>query len=153
MTCTNGHEVPSNSAFCPTCGVAAAPVPPPVWPSQGVVSTTPPAAVPVVSTQQALVAPGGQTVAVLAAPVEKRGLYTAAAVINWVVFGILVVSTLGIGVIFGAWFIPMTIRMHKGAAGPYRHTSLGVCTLLFCNLISGILILVDDSGRPAKPKY
>jgi hypothetical protein len=95
--------------------------------------------------------PGGQALAVVPVLVEKRGMYTAAAVINWVVFGLIVVGTLGIGLILGAYFIPMTIRMHKGAVDPYRHTSLGVCTLLFCNLISGILILVDDSGRPAKP--
>jgi hypothetical protein len=78
-------------------------------------------------------------------------MYTAAAVINWVVFGLFVASTLGIGIIAGAWFIPMTIRMHKSARDPYRHTALGVCTLLFCNLISGILILADDGGRPHKP--
>jgi hypothetical protein len=28
---------------------------------------------------------------------------------------------------------------------------LAVCTLLFCNIISGILMLVDDSNRPAQP--
>jgi hypothetical protein len=80
-----------------------------------------------------------------------RGMYTAAAVINWVTLGIVIVVTLGIGVIAAAWFIPMTVLIHKGAKGPYKHTALGVCTLLFCNIISGILMLVDDSNRPAKP--
>lgn len=78
-------------------------------------------------------------------------MYTAAAVINWVTLGILIVVTLGFGVIAAAWFVPMTIQMHKGAKGPYRHTGLGVCTLLFCNIISGILILADDGGRLPKP--
>lgn len=80
-----------------------------------------------------------------------RGMYTAAAVINWVTLGIIIVGTLGIGVIAAAWFVPMTIYIHKGAKGPYKHTALGVCTLLFCNFISGILMLVDDSGRPERP--
>jgi len=78
-------------------------------------------------------------------------MYTAAAVINWVTLGIVIVITLGVGVIAAAWFVPMTILIHKGAKGPYKHTGLGVCTLLFCNFISGILMLVDDSNRPLKP--
>ena len=91
-------------------------------------------------------------VAVLVPAVSApRGMYTAAAVINWVVLGIIIVSTLGIGVIAAAWFVPMTILIHKGAKGPYKHTALGVCTLLFCNIISGILMLVDDSNRPSQP--
>jgi hypothetical protein len=87
----------------------------------------------------------------VAANSTPRGLYTAAAIINWVVLGIVIVGTLGFGIIAAAWFIPMTILIHKGAKGPYKHTALGVCTLLFCNIISGILMLVDDSNRPAKP--
>lgn len=85
------------------------------------------------------------------APTSSRGMYTAAAVINWVTLGIIIVATLGFGIIAAAWFIPMTILTHKAAKGPYKHTALGVCTLLFCNLISGILMLVDDSNRPPKP--
>jgi len=41
----------------------------------------------------------------------------------------------------------MTINIHKGARDRYKHTALGVCTLLFCNIISGILMLVEDSNR------
>lgn len=80
-------------------------------------------------------------------------MYVAAAIINWVVFGLIVVSTFGIGLIAGAWFIPMTIKMHKAATDGYKHTALGVCTLLFCNLISGILILVEDGKRAPAPAY
>jgi len=78
-------------------------------------------------------------------------MYTAAAVLNWITLALVVVATFGIGLIAAAWFIPMTILIHRGAKGPYKHTALGVCTLLFCNFISGILMLVDDSNRPAKP--
>jgi hypothetical protein len=75
------------------------------------------------------------------------GLYVAAAIINWVVLGLVVIGTLGIGIIAAAWFIPMTIFMHKGARDTSKHTALGVCALLFCNIVSGILILVADSNR------
>lgn len=81
----------------------------------------------------------------------KSGMYQAAAIINWVVLGLLTAGTCGIGIIAAAWFIPMTIRIHKGTADRYKHTSLGICTLLFCNLISGILILVEDGNRQAPP--
>lgn len=80
-----------------------------------------------------------------------RGMYTAAAVLNWVTYAIFSVATLGVGLLAGFWVIPMTIAIHKGAKGPYKHTGLGVCTLLFINIISGILMLVDDGNRPAKP--
>jgi hypothetical protein len=78
-----------------------------------------------------------------------EGLYVAAAVINWVTLGLIVVLTLGIGILAAAWFIPMTIRIHKDARDHTKHTALGVCTLLFCNLVSGILILVADGERRA----
>ncbi len=84
-------------------------------------------------------------VAPQAAPAS--GMYVAAAAINWVVFGLIVLGTCGIGIIAAAWFVPMTIFIHKGARDRSKHTALGVCTLLFCNIISGILMLVEDSNR------
>lgn len=79
------------------------------------------------------------------------GLYVAAAVINWVVLGILVVGTCGLGIVAAAWFIPMTIYIHRGSRDPHKHTALAVCTLIFCNLISGVLMLVDDANRAPRP--
>lgn len=78
-------------------------------------------------------------------------MYQAAAIINWVVLAILIVATCGFGIIACAWFIPMTINIHKGARDGCKHTALSVCTLLFCNLISGILMLVEDSKREQRP--
>ncbi len=80
-------------------------------------------------------------------PAGASGMYVAAAVINWVTFGLLVVGTCGLGIIAAAWFVPMTIFIHKGARDRNKHTALGVCTLLFCNIISGILMLVEDGNR------
>lgn len=80
-----------------------------------------------------------------------RGMYTAAAILNWVTLAIVIVGSGGFGIIAAAWFVPITILIHKAAKGPYKHTALGVCTLLFCNIISGILMLVDDSNRSARP--
>ena len=81
----------------------------------------------------------------------SSGLYVAAAAINWVVLGLLTVSTFGIGIIAAAWMVPMTIMTHKAAKDGYQHTALAVCTLLFCGLISGILMLVDEGNRHPKP--
>lgn len=42
-----------------------------------------------------------------------------------------------------AWLIPLTIMSKKVANGSGANSvALGVCTLLFSNLISGILLLV-----------
>lgn len=116
--------------------------------------TSPPAG-PMPGPQPYLLIPAGNVMPppypAVAAPPSSRGMYTAAAVINWVYLGVIIVFTLGIGVIAAAWFVPMTIRIHRYAKDPYRHTSLGVCTLLFCNIISGILMLADDGGRPSPP--
>ena len=84
-------------------------------------------------------------------PQQQSGLYLAAAIINWVVMGLTIVGTLGFGIVVAAWFIPMTIFIHKGAKDRYKHTGLAVCTLLFCNLISGILMLVDNGNRQYRP--
>jgi hypothetical protein len=81
----------------------------------------------------------------------SSGLYVAAAVINWIVLGLLILGTCGIGIVAAAWYIPMTVFIHKGARDPYKHTALGVCTLLFCNIISGILMLVEDGKRQPRP--
>lgn len=78
-------------------------------------------------------------------------MYTAAAIINWVTIAVVGIATLGCGLIAAAWIAPMTYFIHKAAKDPYKHTALAACTLLFCNIISGILMLVDDSGRPPKP--
>jgi hypothetical protein len=79
------------------------------------------------------------------------GLYVAAAVINWVTLGIVIVATFGLAIVAAAWFIPMTIYIHKGARDRYKHTGLAVCTLLFCNVLGGILMLVEDSNRSDRP--
>lgn len=82
---------------------------------------------------------------------QKSGLYQAAAIINWVMLGVVTLTTCGIGIIAAAWFIPMTIRIQRGASDRYKHTALAVCTLLFCNLISGILMLVEEGNRHERP--
>ena len=126
-----------------------APQPPPGAPSvpSGLVPTPPP--MPAPSAYPAMPAPGIPASALAGS--STRGMYTAAAILNWVTLAIVIVGSGGFGIIAAAWFIPMTILIHKAAKGPYKHTALGVCTLLFCNLISGILMLVDDSNRAARP--
>lgn len=123
--------------------------PNPTWPQQPAVPVPPPAPPAPPTGLPAVQAPAAPLA--VQAPSSTRGLYTAAAILNWVTLGFVIVATVGFGVIAAAWFVPMTILIHKNAKGPYKHTALGVCTLLFCNIISGILMLVDDSNRPPKP--
>src|SRR5690606_1053890 len=78
---------------------------------------------------------------------QPSGLYQAAAIVNWVVLGLIIVGTCGLGIIAAAWFVPMTIAIHNGARDRRKHTALAVCTLLFCNVVSGILMLVEDGKR------
>lgn len=75
------------------------------------------------------------------------GLYVAAAVLNWVILGFITLATCGLGLVAAAWFVPMTISIHKASRDRYKHTALGVCTLLFCGLIPGILMLIDEGNR------
>ncbi len=43
-----------------------------------------------------------------------------------------------------AWMIPMTVRSYHIYKGTKQNTvAFGVCDLLFCDLISGILLLCD----------
>lgn len=86
-----------------------------------------------------------------APPQVPSSLYVAAGVVNWVVLGLLVLGTCGFGIVAAAWFIPMTIAIQKGARDREKHTALAVCTLLFCNLVSGILMLVEDGNRMPRP--
>lgn len=78
---------------------------------------------------------------------QTSSLYVAAAILNWVMLGLVIISTMGVGIIAVVWMLPMTIGIHKGAKDGRKHTSLAVCTLLFCGLISGILMLVDERNR------
>ena len=45
------------------------------------------------------------------------------------------------------WMIPMTVHYcHCVRDGRKAGTGFAVCTLLFCSLISGILILIDENN-------
>lgn len=72
----------------------------------------------------------------------RHTLYLIAKILNWVTLGLAVAATFGFGVIAAAWIIPMTITLNKAEKDGKKHIALGVCTLIFINIISGILILV-----------
>ena len=58
------------------------------------------------------------------------------------------IGTLGFGLIPLAWGIPMTVRSWGVYKGKKPNTvALGVCTLLFLNMISGILLLVAQKDK------
>ena len=64
------------------------------------------------------------------------------------VIGIGGIATLGIGLVPLAWGIPMTVRSWGVYKGKKPNTvALGVCTLLFLNMVSGILLLVAQKDE------
>ena len=65
-----------------------------------------------------------------------------------VVIGIGGIATLGVGLVPLAWGIPMTVRSWGVYKGKKPNTvALGVCTLLFLNMVSGILLLVAQKDK------
>lgn len=49
------------------------------------------------------------------------------------------------------WTIPMTVRMKKIYDGTADNsTAFSICSLIFCNIISGILLLVVGNGEGGK---
>lgn len=69
-------------------------------------------------------------------------------IVALVVIGIGGIATLGIGLVPLAWGIPMTVRSWGVYKGKKPNTvALGVCTLLFLNMVSGILLLVAQKDE------
>ena len=69
-------------------------------------------------------------------------------IVALVVIGIGGIATLGLGLIPLAWGIPMTVRSWGVYKGKKPNTvALGVCTLLFLNMVSGILLLVAQKDE------
>lgn len=63
-----------------------------------------------------------------------------------IILGITYITGGIISLVTLAWGIPMTLRMNKIRKGEaVGGTAFCVCTLLFWNMISGILLLVDRS--------
>ena len=63
-----------------------------------------------------------------------------------VAFILNIVTTVGVGwlLIPLAWMIPMTVISYGIYKGTKKNTvALGVCTLIFINVISGVLLLVS----------
>ena len=137
MFCTNcGNQVADGTSFCPNCGasITAAPAPAAV-PAAAYQRTYQQQAY----QQQAYQQPYGAAAATYSR--EKSGGMLMAAFILCVVSA--VVSAPAIFPL--AWMIPMTIHAYKIYKGEKPNTTaFGVCTLLFVNLIGGILMLVSD---------
>jgi hypothetical protein len=94
---------------------------------------------PIVATAAAAPAP---IAPVTAAPAEADNDKT----LRLIAFILNIVTTVGVGwtIIPLAWMIPMTVISHGIYKGTKKNTTtFGVCTLLFMNLASGILLLVS----------
>ena len=81
---------------------------------------------------------------------NRHTLYLIAFILNWVALGIAALSTIGVGLIAAAWVVPMTLALRKAEKDGETHVTLGVCTLIFVNPLSGILILVAGGNEPTQ---
>ena len=74
---------------------------------------------------------------------RDEGLYLAVFILNILSTVCLAFTLIGL-----AWSIPMTIHSYGMYKGQKPNTvGFGVCTLLFLNLVSGIILLVLDKDR------
>lgn len=60
--------------------------------------------------------------------------------------GLVVLTEGGMLIVTLAWTIPMTVMAYKSVDDNRERVALGVCHLIFFNIISGILILVSNSN-------
>lgn len=73
---------------------------------------------------------------------ENKAIDTLIIVFMWISTGFLALATFGIAL---AWCLPMTLTVQGRIKNKQKiGVGMGVCTLLFVSLISGILILVKD---------
>ena len=133
--CTHcGKELPEGTAFCPDCGTAV-----------GTAQPKPERPAPVVEEKKE-------------EPGRRNGLQTTALVFMFVEFGFLGLMGLIYLFLLGAlallyliplaWMIPMTVHYAKiTRTGKSPTTGFKVCTLLFVNLIAGILMLCDSAPK------
>ncbi len=159
MNCPScGSQMPDGAKFCATCGsaIAAEPAPAPAPQEAGVVMNTQPtpaAPQPVVAQQPVYAAPGQQTTPVVNVNVSGQAVAAPAhyessdgdKTLFLIAFILNLLTTIGLCwlIIPLAWMIPMTVHtwgIYKGTKP--NTTCFGVCTLIFVNFISGILLLV-----------
>lgn len=71
-------------------------------------------------------------------------------ILRWIAFGFMLLSTIAMGcfLIPLCWCIPMTIHVYRQIKAK-EPISVGfkICTLLFVSVISGILLLCDNTGE------
>lgn len=68
-----------------------------------------------------------------------------AFVIIITILGIIFLMNGGFFIVILLWTLPMTLAAYTIVDSDDRHTALGVCHILFFNIISGILILQSNS--------
>ena len=121
-----GAEIEPGMGFCPHCGA-------------GLSDGSAPATGPAQATYSAYV----NTNANAGVPyphAKDEGLLLAAFVLNVISTVCLAFTIIGL-----AWAIPMTVRSYGIYKGTKPNTvAFGVCTLIFLNLIAGILQLVAE---------
>lgn len=159
MNCPNcGSQMPDGAKFCATCGsaMAAAPAPAPAPQEAGVATnaqSTPAAPQPAAAQHPVYATPSQQATPVVNVNVSGQAVAAPAhyessdsdKTLFLIAFILNLLTTIGLCwlIIPLAWMIPMTVHtwgVYKG--NKPNTTCFGVCTLIFVNFISGILMLV-----------
>lgn len=153
MYCTNcGKEIPEGAKFCSGCGAplvgatpAAQPTPAPQEPG----ATSPAPATPPAPTYAYAQTPD-QSVNIVNYGYPQPAVSSNDRTMRMVAFIFSIVSCVALGwmIIPLAWLVPMTVYTYGIYKGTKRNTTVfAVCSLLFCNLIAGILLLVSTKDE------
>ncbi len=134
-----GAEILENASFCVSCG-AQITREPAAQPQAQTQTTAPaqPQAQPEQPQTTVYINNAQPATPALYDRTNSGGLLLAAFILN-------LLATIGFGVLIVplAWMIPMTVRSYGIYKGTKPNTTgFAVCTLIFLNLISGILMLV-----------
>ena len=139
MFCPNcGAQLPDNSFVCSSCGASVDPIPQPNTPPQG-------------AYQQPYYPPQGtyqQPVYPAYSAAQKTARDDGMAIAIKVLLILSCIAGASACLVPLAWCLPMTISIWKSLDNHEPISdAMKICTLIFVNLVAGILLLCDDESK------
>ena len=139
MFCSNcGAQLPDNSFVCSSCGASVDPIPQPNTPPQGAYQQ------PYYPPQDAYQQPVYPAYSAAQKTARDDGMAIAIKVL--LILSCIVAA--GECLVPLAWCLPMTISIWKSLDNHEPISdAMKICTLIFVNLVAGILLLCDDESK------
>ena len=139
MFCSNcGTKLPDNAVVCPSCGAGVDPIPQPNTPPQGAYQQ------PYYPPQDAYQQPVYPAYSAAQKTARDDGMAIAIKVL--LILSCIVAA--GECLVPLAWCLPMTISIWKSLDNHEPISdAMKICTLIFVNLVAGILLLCDDESK------